>query len=202
MLLLMKLALPLFLCSALAFSCTSDNPIETDGAMMPVVTGLRVTWGFGPKQELQWGNPLYPNVDGIDIGKPTPIPSPVTEFLFYNPYPNPAKRAMSVRIDVPEHTNLRCWLTSAYLQGEDASTQYGSSIVYQLPQGKEYLVKEEELNAGRYEFWIDRAELKLPAGLYRVYVLFDNRLQWRDVWFYDILGQLPEPLYGHAMLSD
>lgn len=177
----MKIKLLLFaISSLLSAGCASDNPIQYECSLMPIVTGLWVTRedAVGTKQ---WGEPGYPNPDVS-----TPIGPPISGFKVSNIYPNPCQFWTKFRVTIPAPANVKIWATTAQLLGElEGSSTAGSIDRSTSAQVVATILESSTLEPGVHEFkWElnDKNGNPLPAGFYRIYFQYDNKVVPRDIF--------------------
>jgi hypothetical protein len=193
----------LALTSFLSLSCTSDHPIQYEGSLVPIVTGIRVTAEESPKQIAVWGNPGYPDPNAAsgsiirqfgDTVKPLPG---ATGFEMDNPFPNPAFGSLTIRFSLPVSKRTRIWVTTAQLQGGLDITSFAGAIT---PSPESRLITtllDDVREAGSWEFewqFLDSEGNRVLPGFYRIYLQYDDKILWRDVLVYSNKMDLPSTL--------
>jgi hypothetical protein len=191
------------LASLLSLSCTSDHPIQYEGSLMPIVTGIRVTAAESPKQIAVWGNPGYadPNAPSGSIIKllgdtVKPLPG-ATGFEMDNPYPNPAKGSLTIRFSLPVAKRTRIWVTTAQLQGSLDITSFAGAITPSPESRSITTLLDDVREAGNWELewqFLDNKGNRVLPGFYRIYLQYDDKILSRDVLVYANELELPSTL--------
>ena len=194
------LLLPLLFVPMIFYSCsspTSADPILTEIAYPPVITGIVVT---GPDSPIELGTIGNPNgklslpFNG-NLNNSQPIPQ---VFRIFNLFPNPASNGTSILYSLPEKSLVSIWVVRGRMPGEDFTDHalYEEGL-FKTPS------KQFSMNlyngypaAGFHNFiWNgkDQNGNQLPNGFYRIYVEINGNLLWEDCMIYVSLdGSSPD----------
>lgn len=180
--------------SILGLSCTSDNPIQYEGSILPIVTGLRLTREDTPEEVAVWGKPGY---ESPNLGRG------IQEFTVSNIFPNPAAFTTKFIVALPQSGELKIWAAPAKLLGElEPSSTLGANHVVAASATVISIREPMLLEAGMWEIdWEleDHSGPKFPAGFYRVYFQFNNKVIFRDLFIYSE-GNLGPPSLQKLLL--
>jgi hypothetical protein len=193
------LLLPLLLLVA----CASDPsaPLPPAGTGAPF-SGIRVTSPDGPRQIMEWGTPLTPNIEDVPGGGGGPgIPvQHSTDFTVTNPFPNPASSTVTFSFPLGLQSEVRIWVEQiepAGTFGGHSSNRIGS--VVSTPRTrfvKSILDDATILEPGQHsvEFALADSNAAMPPGFYRIFIATPGGSAWRDIIVYRSLADLPGSL--------
>jgi hypothetical protein len=194
---MLRYLFPLLILAAGCTDGTTGPDVHQPGSPNDLVTGIRVTAPTGPQQVMVWGSPTTPNIEstGSGGGGGGVVHEPLTEFRFTNPYPNPANGAVSFSFSVQKSQHVRVWVervATTLVRG----APIGGSLVPGSSRALFAVLADRALEAGEHGFeWspVIAGGTVIP-GFYRIFVLTEKDLGWRDVLVYADVASLPDGL--------
>lgn len=207
------------ICLLISCSNPTENLLILDLDDIPIVKGIAITNSNNVMLGI-WNNPGYnltfktvispkdneqkkeklsvqnnlgiAGIDGDDI-----LPN---GFGAGTPYPNPANGSIAFQFQIPRSVEVSIWIGPATLgtNTDEDITKFGDHI-FLSENGTiiQELISQKVLNAGYYKYaWNtnDYAGNSAPSGFYRIYILLDKYLVYRDVFIANDYSDLPESM--------
>lgn len=190
----------LFITLLLLYSC--DNPVNQDPVYYqisnpPIITGIVRTGPDSPEPLGIIGSPNEKSSISINkVSSTTNIASSIPQNFKMSPlYPNPTNGSVDIRYSLPYKSNISIWV----VRGKSLEESLNSSRTtytngYFITPSNNFIQKlgSRTSDAGNYSMvWDikDHDGNKLPDGYYRIYLVVNGNLMWRNLWIFKHAGQ-------------
>lgn len=178
------------------YSC-NESAIEPDPSFFilsnpPVITGIVITGESSPEPLGVWGEPNEKGSFDNGYGKSQDGESIPKGYSMISPFPNPTSDGFSLFYSLPVKTNVSIWIVRGILPGEKTEPTLYANGYFNRPTSRFCKkIYEGVQGAGIYSKLIslnDETEEDLSLAFYRIYLVIDNYLLWRNVAKYDQAG--------------
>lgn len=157
-----------------------------------ITTGIMITGESGPDLLDRWGSPQQ-SPDEWALRQLSAPP-----FQLSYPYPNPSTNSFTVPFTLTAPGSVRVWVAQASLPSSDNnnSTTHGTTVLLQPGGGAVAPLLQQDYHStdlGVHRLmWngTNTAGGTVDAGFYRIFVQYNTKLLWRDVYYYHKPSQL------------
>jgi hypothetical protein len=195
-----KYFLLMTLLSSLFYSCenpTSPDPIYYQISNTPIITGIVRTGSDSPEPLGIIGSPNEKSELSVNVAVNTSnMGSSIPKNFNMSPlYPNPTDGSISIRYSLPYKSDVSVWVVRGKSPEESSNT---NNTVYTngyfITPSNNFIqeLSSRTAYAGSYAIIWDIRDQKgniLPDGYYRIYLVVNGNLMWRDLWIYKHAGE-------------
>ena len=176
------------------YSCdnsVSVDPVYYEISNPPIITGIVRTGEDSPTPLGTIGSPNEKTTLSYSGNSNSMLPN---KFIMSSPFPNPTDYSTTIMFSLPIKSKISIWVVRGKAVGEDFIDHSIYSNGYFKVPSEQFSMKLDEgiKEAGRYAFiWQakDQAGNQLPDGFYRIYLIINDNMLWRDVWLYHPANQ-------------